>query len=116
MAMDPGAMPRTSIRRGDPLYKRFIYGFLFPPFIPILNYFAPSMPFRTTERSAEDLLYATLDDQELGKHPKAININKRIKESTSAETQEESKQKELWHGSLSLAGIKEGETVLENWK
>jgi NAD(P)-dependent dehydrogenase (short-subunit alcohol dehydrogenase family) len=116
MALDPGGMPGTGITRTAPLLVRMIIEYIMPLFLGIINFLAPSLPFRTTKRSGGDLVYAALDEKELGKHPKTINLNGRVKEITSAETRDESKQKELWEGSLSLAGIKEEETVLEHWK
>jgi hypothetical protein len=82
----------------------------------VVNYLAPSVPFRTTRRSGGDLLYAALDEEELGKHPKAVNLNGRVREDTSPETRDTVKQKELWASSLAFAGIKQGDTVLEKWQ
>jgi len=113
--MDPGAMSGTDLLRTSPLPLKILMHWILPLFIGILNYLAPTVPFRTTKVSGGDLLCAALGD-ELGKHPKAVNLVGRVQQITSAETRDESKQKELWNGSLSLAGIKEEETVLVNWK
>jgi hypothetical protein len=109
-------MAGTGMVRDSPFLIRFILGSVLPLFLGIINFLAPSVPFRTTTRSGGDLLYAALDEEEIGKYPKAVNLNGRVVEDTSPETRDETKQKELWEGSLSLAGIKQGDTVLENWK
>lgn len=116
LALDPGGMPGTGMVRDSPFYIRFILGSVLPLFLGIINYLAPSVPFRKPKRSGGDLLRVALDEEEVGKYPKAVNFNGRVVEDTSPETRDERKQKELWEGSLSLAGIKEGDTVLENWK
>jgi NAD(P)-dependent dehydrogenase (short-subunit alcohol dehydrogenase family) len=115
MALDPGGMPGTGIMREAPWYMRFIVQKIMPLFLGIMNYIAPSMPFRTPTRSGEDLVYAALDENELGRHPKALNLNGRIKEPTSKESKDEAKQKELWESSIKFAGIRDGDTMLENW-
>ena len=61
------------------------------------------------------MLHAFFDEEELGARPKAINLNRRVKEDTSAESRDKAKWKELWEGSVKLAGVRKGDTVLSNW-
>ena len=116
MALDPGGMPGTGITRDAPWLIQLIMGRVMPLFLGIINYLAPSMPFWTPERSGGDLLCAALDEEKLGKHPKAVTLDGRVKNVTSPESRDENKQKELWQGSLALAEIKESDTILSNWK
>jgi WW domain-containing oxidoreductase len=113
-ALDPGGMPGTGIQKTAPLQYRFfatILGYL----IPILNYFAPSIPIRSPARSGRDLLYASMDVDTL-KRPKAVNLNGPVIEDTSLESHDEEKQGSLWEGSLKLANLRDGDTILHNWK
>jgi hypothetical protein len=113
-ALDPGGMPGTGIQKTAPLQYRLvaiILGYL----IPILNYFAPSIPIRSPARSGQDLLYAAMDVETL-KRPKAVNLNGRVIEDTSPESHDEEKQEMLWEGSVKLANLREGDTILKNWK
>jgi hypothetical protein len=114
MAMDPGAMPGTGISRNAPFTIRAavrVLGLM----LGLINYCFPDVPFRSPQRSAGDLLRASLEEEEVGARPKAVNLNGRMKEDTSAESRDEAKWKELWEGSLKLARLKKGDTVLANW-
>jgi hypothetical protein len=82
---------------------------------PLITYFYPSFPFRTTEQSAADLIYVCFDQKELGVHPKAVNVNGRVKEDTSAESKDEAKQRLLWEASIKLLQMKGEDTALANW-
>jgi len=101
--------------RHAPMFYRFIFQIL-RYFIGVINYFFPKLPFRSPQRSAEDLLYASFDKETLGVHPKAVTLNGRTEEMTSGESRDEAKGKRLWEGSLVLSGLKEQETILSNWK
>jgi len=83
---------------------------------PLISYFCPSAPFRTTTQSAGDLMYACFDREELGAYPKAVNLNGRTRELTSVESKDENKQKCLWESSVKLVGLQSGDTALANWK
>jgi hypothetical protein len=112
--MDPGGMPGTGISRDAPFTIRAALRVL-GMMLGFINYFFPNAPFRSTRRSAGDLLHAALDEEEVGARHKAVNLNGRAKEDTSAESRDEAKWKELWEGSVKLAGLKKGDTVLANW-
>ena len=114
MALDPGAMPGTGISRDAPFTIRATIRVL-RLMLGFINYFFPNAPFRSPKRSAGDLLHASLDEEEIGARPKAVNLNGRVRENTSAESRDEAKWKKLWEGSVKLAGLKKGDTVLANW-
>lgn len=115
MAMDPGVMPGTGIMRHAPLFYRFIFQ-IAKYFLRVINYFFPNLPIRSPQRSADDLLFATFDEDMLGVHPKAVTLNGRVEKITSAESRDEAKAKRLWKESLVLSGLKQGDTILVNWK
>ena len=115
LAVDPGGMPNTSIGRDSPVSVRafiwvlkYIMGFIL--------FFFPKLPLRTTEQSASDLYYASFDERDLGKLPKAVNLNGHVKEVTSEESRDEEKQRQLWEESVKLAGLKSGDTLLSDWQ
>ena len=115
LALDPGGMPGTGIVKDSPWFQRFFLGIV-KRLLVVINFVAPSLPFRSPNRSAADLLHACFDEKELGQHPKGVNLNGRVKQTTSAESRDEAKQKELWDASLKLAGLREGDTILVNWQ
>lgn len=115
LAMDPGGMPATNLSRDAPFSVKASLA-LIGVLRPIVAYFFPKFPFRTPEQSAGDLIYACFEQEELGAHPKAVYLNGRMKENTSMESKDEIKQKRLWEASIKIAGLRSGDTVLENWK
>ena len=114
MSMDPGGMPTANIARDAPLSSHvtvMIIAFL----LPFLNFFFPSIPFRTTQKSADDLYFTCFDEKELGARPKAVTLDGTKRLVTSAESRDEEKWSRLWEGSIVLAGLKGGDTVLAKW-
>jgi len=115
VSMDPGGMPEADIARDSPFAQRAtvaILGFL----LPILNFLFPSLPFRTTKKSADDLYFACFDEKELGAHPKAVTLDGSRSLVTSEESRDEEKWARLWEGSVKLAQLKDGDTVLAKWR
>lgn len=54
---------RREIGRPSPVFDAM--GSILPLFLGILNYLAPNVLFRTSERSGRDLVYAAVDEEEL---------------------------------------------------
>ena len=113
--MDPGGMPTADIARDSPLGTRVVIAIL-AFLLPFLNFCFPSLPFRTTQKSADDLYFASFDEKELGIHPKAVTLDGSKRLVTSEESRDEEKWERLWEGSVKLAGLKEGDTVLTKWR
>lgn len=67
-------------------------------------------------KSAADLVLAAFDEKDLGKHPKALYLNGSEKSTPSVESQDEAKQKQLWTETVKLVRVRDGDTVLKNWK
>jgi len=115
MSMDPGGMPTAGVARDSPLAQRVAVATL-AFLLPFLNFCFPSLPFRTTEKSADDLYFASFNEKELGTHPKGVTLDGSKRLVTSEESRDEEKWERLWEGSLKLAGLREGDTVLAKWK
>jgi len=108
-------MPTAGIARDSPLAQRVtvaILAFL----LPFLNFWFPSLPFRTTQKSADDLYFASFDEEELGTHPRAVTLDGSKRLVTSEESRDGEKWERLWEGSVKLARLKEGDTVLTKWR
>lgn len=102
------------VKRG-PATTRFLWQNVMPTLQSLSVYFWPNGILRTNTKSAEDLLVACFDTEKFGKYPKAVFINGSELGSSSVESMDEEKQRQLWTDSLRLVGLGEGETVLENW-
>jgi hypothetical protein len=84
---------------------------------PILNYFWPNHFVRTAAKTGDDLVRVCFDDKKFGKFPKAVYVDgSEIGAKMNEEAKDKKKQEKLWEGSLRYAGIKEGDTVLTDWR
>lgn len=102
------------VKRG-PATTRFLWQYVMPTVQSLSVYLWPNGILRTNAKSAGDLLAACFDTEKFGKYPKAVFINGSAQGSSSVESMDEDKQRRLWTDSLTLVGLAEGETVLENW-
>lgn len=62
------------------------------------------------------MLRVCFDTKAFGKYPKALYVDGSVLINTPEYANDEAKQKEVWEGSLKLASIEEGDTVLKNWR
>ncbi|CAG8983802.1 hypothetical protein HYALB_00006768 [Hymenoscyphus albidus] len=84
---------------------------------PLLCLLMPNGPYRTTQKSASHVLRATVDsDQVMGLLPKDLYFNGLELMETSDESRDPVKRDMVWKQSIRYAGLKEGETILGNWK
>ena len=82
----------------------------------IISVFASNPLLRTPSRTGKDMLRVCFDKKTFGEYPKAAYVNGSVMSHTPEYANDEAKQKELWKGSLELASIKEGDTVLQDWR
>lgn len=68
--------------------------------------------FRSPKKSAGDVLWACFDEKTLGEYPKAVFLDGSKNAEISKESKDVEKQRALWVDNLKLAGIKDGDTVL----
>lgn len=102
-------------KRGSAASK-FLWGYIMPAVQSMAVHFWPNGVLRTNVKSAEDVLKACFDTKTIGEYPKAVFLNGSEKANSSLESRDEKKQKTLWVDSLKLVGLKEGDTVLQNWR
>jgi hypothetical protein len=62
------------------------------------------------------VILACFDEGTLGEHPKAVFLDGSQKAESSKESRDLEKHKALWADSLKLAAIKDGDTVLKDWR
>ena len=111
IGVDPGAIttstPRLVSWAPRVLISRILY--------PVVR-LKPTNTTVTLSRAASDVLEAAFAAGEVGELPK----DKYYKGSTPAETSEESrdavKRQMVWKETVSMAGLKDGDTVLANWQ
>jgi hypothetical protein len=115
LGVDPGAMSSDLLRNNTWMTSSMIkYGLVV--LAPISEYFQPNGSYRTTSKSAADVLRACFDTETLGEHPQALYLNGTEEKETSAESRDPAKRKMLWTDSVRYVDLKEGETVLSGWK
>lgn len=83
---------------------------------PLLCLLQQNPLFRTPSKNGKDVLRACFNTKDVGEYPKAVYIDGTVVAPTPKWANDEAKQKEVWQGSLKLAGIKEGDTALKNWR
>lgn len=77
----------------------------------------PNGPIRTTDAGTADILKAVLgSDEPVGESPKAMYFYGSRIEEMASETQDEKKRELLWKNTIRYTGLKEGETILANWR
>lgn len=109
-------MGGTSLTRTSPLLIQFVTRVVVVLIQDIYVYFIPNGFMRPPWKSAADLVLAAFDEKKLGSHPKAVYLDGSKKATPSVESQDEAKQKQLWTETLKLARLRDGDTVLKNWK
>lgn len=114
LGVDPGTMI-TGLQRHAPWFIRV---FLFQIVYPLILYFKPDGGrIRPTGRSAADVLEAAVGAVDgAGGLPKDLYFDGREPFNTSAESRDAGKRRLVWTETVRYAGLKEGDTTLENWQ
>ncbi|TVY78299.1 Short-chain dehydrogenase TIC 32-like chloroplastic protein [Lachnellula suecica] len=113
LAVDPGSMSTGLQRHASWLIRVLMFRII----LPIIALLMPNGPIRTTQTSASHILKAAFDsDQTLGQFPKELYFDGLELVETSDEAKDAQKRVFVWRQSKHYAGLKEGETVLVNWK
>ena len=107
-------MPGTKITRDSP-FPIFIFLKFLKSILRLLTLLLPGLPFRSTETSAKDLLFAALDTDTLGELPRGLYLNGRVAQDSSVESRDEKKGRELWEASVKFVELKDEDTGLTNW-
>lgn len=82
----------------------------------MISLFKANPLIRTVKKNGDDLLRVCFDQKTFGEYPKGVYINGSVLYHTPKEAHDEAVQGRVWKQSLVCAGIKEGDTILENWE
>ncbi|KAI2616239.1 NAD(P)-binding protein [Hypoxylon sp. NC1633] len=117
LGLDPAAMMSSLTRRGSWFISVFLVQIIGPVLAPIMTWLSPNGDLRTTWKSAGDVMHAAFDtDGGLGEHPSGLYLNGSVVADVGPEAKDETKCRRLWSDSLGYAGIKDGDTVLADWR
>jgi hypothetical protein len=112
LGVDPGAMITGMQRHAPWIIRVFLFKFVYPL---ILRLSPNNEMVRAPSRSASDVLAAALGTA-AGDLPKDRYLDGRKPFESSAESRDAEKCKWVWKKTASLAQLKQGETVLEDWQ
>ncbi|RDA87744.1 hypothetical protein CP532_1779 [Ophiocordyceps camponoti-leonardi (nom. inval.)] len=118
LAVDPGAMSTGIVRHSAWIVRVLIFqlmlGAIAGPWVRLF----PNGTWRTTTKSARDVLAAALDcgPPPLTSEPKGVYLNGSELGEYSAEAKDAKTGRIVWEGSVRFSNLEEDETVLQNWK
>ncbi|KAI1455488.1 NAD(P)-binding protein [Annulohypoxylon moriforme] len=116
VGVDPGSMasPEGIARRTDWLGRNIVHGIIMPVMGCVLMWLYPESngKMRTTARSARDVMRAVMDISAA----KAAYFDGTALAETASEAQDTRKQRMIWRDSVRYARLKEGDTMLKEWK
>lgn len=115
LGVDPGAMATGLGERGN-LVLKIIFKVMMPLMNPLMSMFNPNGNLRTTSKSAGDVVRAAFGKEDLGDRPNGLYLDGSAIGDVGAEAKDKEKCKRLWVDSLKWAGVKDGDTVLEDWR
>ncbi|KAI0885105.1 NAD(P)-binding protein [Annulohypoxylon maeteangense] len=116
LGVDPGGMSSPLSRRASWFLRNIALPIVGAIIAPILTWLYPNGSLRTTWKSAGDVVRAAFDSDGDLAHPNGLYINGTEPIETSPEANDEKKTLRLWRDSLVYANVKEGDTVLADWK
>jgi hypothetical protein len=113
LGVDPGTMS-TGLQRHSSFFIRVI---LFGIVMPLVAWWNPHGGVRTPDRSAGDVVRAAFDNGPgLGEEPKDVYLDGTVPLETGVESRDAQKREWVWEESVRMAGLKDGDTALVNWK
>ncbi|KAI0429124.1 hypothetical protein F5Y09DRAFT_268594 [Xylaria sp. FL1042] len=116
LAVDPGAMPTSLTRRTTSKVLKAASVVAGPLMSLMSRFSAPNGHYRTTAQSAHDVVTAAFDTEKLGEKPDGIYMNGSEIADVGPEAKDEKKCERVWRDSIGFAKVKEGDTVLANWR
>ncbi|KAI1330782.1 hypothetical protein F5Y16DRAFT_343274 [Xylariaceae sp. FL0255] len=114
VSVDPGAMVTGLSRRTSSTTLK-VAGKLLKPFANLVTKMLGDT-FRTTAKSADDVVNAAFDTTVLGARPNGRYLDGEKPAEPGAEARDEKKCEKLWVDTLDYASIKDGDTILANWR
>ncbi|KAI0852724.1 putative short-chain dehydrogenase [Daldinia vernicosa] len=113
LGVDPGTMT-TGLQRHASWMIRVL---LFQIIYPIIAFFMPNGPVRTTDKSASRVLHAAFESSpELGESPKGLYFLDQVLFETSAESRDAHKRDIVWKETVKYTHLDQSETILSNWQ
>lgn len=130
-------MATTLMRRNPAWYlSSFLMDVILPAIAAVYTYFSPNGLLRTPAKSGRDVLRAVLSptavlvgssssssdsSKDSSKNsssspPKGLYFNGDLLAQTATEARDAVRTAALWHDSVRLAALQEGETVLQDWR
>lgn len=116
LGLDPGGMGTGLMRNASWLNRTLVMKVALPIVAPIAQRFQANPPVRTPSKSAGDALRACFDTETLGQRPRALYLDGTAERMTSAEARDEAKRAMLWKDSAEYVQLREGDTVLRDWR
>ena len=118
VAYDPGWVGGTALYSPLPWWLRICLVYIIVPFQIVMCYLFPNGMYRTGEKVGRDIVFACFDGKtlRLGMEPRALYLDGTVVGASSEESYDEGKWKRLWQESLRVVKIREGDTVLRNWR
>ncbi|KAI0602260.1 NAD(P)-binding protein [Biscogniauxia sp. FL1348] len=115
LGVDPGGMPSGIGVRGG-FVMQLVFYLVMPWLSPLMSVINPNGPVRTTWKSGGDVVRAAFDTETLGEHPNGIYMDGSQVGDVGPEAKDEIKCRKLWEDSLGFAQVREGDTVLADWR
>jgi hypothetical protein len=115
LGLDPGAMPSGLGSRGN-LVLRMIFKVVLPVASTLASLTNPNGDIRTLSKSAGDVIQACFDTKVVGDKPNGVYMNGSELGDVGKEAKDQVKCQTLWRDSLGYAEVKEGDTMLQDWK
>lgn len=106
-------MPTNLTRRGPWFIHLLVFKLVMPLLAPLMAWLRPNGPVRTLELGAADVLAGAF---KWSPPPKGGYFYGSRPEKMTPEVQDVKKRERLWVETVGYAGLKEGETSLQNWK
>ncbi|KAH8891741.1 putative short-chain dehydrogenase [Thozetella sp. PMI_491] len=117
LGVDPGTMNSPMMRRAPWILRVVVFQFMVGIVSGIFDYIWPHPLWRTTWRSAGDVVSAALDSGPgIGLRPKGLYFDGPKRAEMYAEARDPEKQLILWRDSVRYTSLKEGDSTLFNWK
>ncbi|KAJ7918348.1 putative short-chain dehydrogenase [Mycena leptocephala] len=116
LGVDPGTLSNTTLLRRGPWFMHFfLFRLLIHLVAVIAGWWVENSPVRTKEKSAGDVVGAAFDAFG-GQRPDGWYFDGSKRAEVSAEAGDMEKQEMLWRDTIGYVQLREGETVLGEWK
>lgn len=106
-------MPGNLTRRGPWFIHLLMFKLIMPLLAPLMAWLQPNGPLRTLKLGAADVIAGAFRGSP---PPKGGYFYGSRPEEMTAEAQDVKKRERLWVETVGYTGLKEGETILRNWK